>query len=30
MNTLKSMLAIMQPGETVVRAIKRLGVAATR
>ncbi|CAF0733994.1 unnamed protein product [Rotaria sordida] len=28
-NTLKSILAIMQPNETVVRAIKRLGAAAT-
>jgi hypothetical protein len=29
-NTIKSMLAIMQPGETVVRTIKRLGTAASR
>jgi len=28
-NTLKSMLAIMQPGETVVRTIKRLGAATS-
>ncbi|CAF0776713.1 unnamed protein product [Rotaria sp. Silwood1] len=28
-NALKSILAIMQPNETVVRAIKRLGAAAT-
>jgi hypothetical protein len=29
-NALKSLLTIMQPNETVVRAIKRLGAAATR
>ncbi len=29
-NTLKSMLAIMQPGETVVRTIKRLGAATAK
>lgn len=29
-NILKSLLAVMQPNETVVRAIKRLGAAATR
>ncbi len=28
-NTIKSMLAIMQAGETVVRTIKRLGAAAS-
>ncbi|CAM4852836.1 unnamed protein product [Rotaria socialis] len=28
-NALKSILALMQPGETVVRAIKRFGAAAT-
>ena len=29
-NALKSLLAIMQPTESVVRAIKRLGASATR
>ncbi len=29
-NTIKSMLAIMQAGETVVRTIKRLGAASSK